>query len=110
MARTADIGEGRIGYLPIGGGLTEADYPTLLTPGQFVVEIRLPSGELVAMLENTIKPGYEEIIDAVGRGWASLDIADSKWANIAMGRQIVFRERGQRPKVFIIKGIRQDRQ
>ena len=73
------------------------------------MEVRLPSGELVAMLQSAFNVGYEELVDGVGQAWASLNIDDSKWSHIAQGRMIVIRERGQRPKVFVIRGIRERR-
>jgi hypothetical protein len=99
----ARIGYGRIGFLPIGGRFRAPSYHEDLAQGAFIIELRLPSGELVAIVERAIRPGYEELVDGIGQAWLSLKQDDANWAHIADGRIVVIRERSQRPKVFIIR-------
>ena len=106
----ARIGYGRIGFLPIGGRFSAPDPSGDLPQGKFIIELRSPGGELLAYLNNAIKPGYEELVGGVGQAWLQLDVADSKWAHVAQGNIVVIRERGQRPKTFKIKGIEEARQ
>ena len=91
-------------------GLEGLPYQTALAQGHFVVEIRTSNGTLLAQLENVYNCGYEQIVNEVGRAWGSLKRDDPKWSHLAEGRLLVIRELHQRPKVFVIRGIKERRE